>query len=144
MSKPFDYYAGYPGQQATPKWVGVVIGSVFGGLLLITIGLGIRLVMPARTAQASVAPAMAPAPVPQPALVAAAVADAPAAAEAPAASRSAHRSHGHKVKKGGHAVAFGNAKNSKAPKYKKRQMFAKSVSRKDKKARDDLDKMLGL
>lgn len=138
MGKPFDYYAGYPGQQATPKWLGVVLGGVFGSLLLVTLAVGIRLVMPARTAQASVAPALTPAALPVVA-VAAAEPVAEDASIAPA-SQKAHRSHGHKAKtrQGGHAVA------AATPKYKKAQLFAKSVSRKDKKARDDLDRMLGL
>ena len=142
MGKPFDYYAGYPGQQATPKWLGVVLGSVFGGLLLVTLAVGIRLVMPARTALASVAPAIAPAPQPVVAVAVAADADAPADKDASMAptSQKAHRAHGHRAqpKQGGHAVA------TASPKYKKAQLFAKSVSRKDKKARDDLDRMLGL
>src|SRR5688572_30319175 len=53
MAKQFDYYAGYPNQQKTPKWVGVAIGSVFGCLTLMMLAVGIRVVMPARIAEAS-------------------------------------------------------------------------------------------
>ena len=141
MAKPFDYYAGYPGQQATPKWVGIVLGSVFGGLLLVAVGLGVHLLLPARAAQASVAPPAASV-APQ-ALAAETVTDDLVAAEddAPAPAHKALRSHGPaRLKNAGRSA--GVAKSS--PRYKKAQTFAKSVSRKDKKARDELDKMLGL
>lgn len=161
MAKRFDYYAGYPGQQRTPKWVGVTLGSLFGGMTIISLALGIRLVIPPRTAEASTAQ--------KPAVVAAAEAPAltvPAAAAAPMTVHSAssdedgaavmkgsrHGKHGgkhaklSKKSKGGHSIALASNAPSSTPKYKRAQMFAKSVSggRRDKRARDDLDKMLGL
>jgi len=147
MAKRFDYYAGYPNQQKTPKWVGITLGSLFGVLTLIMLGVGMRLVMPARTAEASVAPvAQQTAPV----VAAPSVEMDESALAVGSDSRSAsHRSSRHhgKAKKSSHVASSKPAKQAPPSKnYKKAQMFAKSVSgsRRDKRARDDLDKMLGL
>src|SRR5689334_3073022 len=51
-----DYYAGYPNQQRAPKWVGVTLGSLFGALTIVMLAVAIRLAMPPRQAEASVAP----------------------------------------------------------------------------------------
>jgi len=157
MAKRFDYYAGYPAQQKTPKWVGVTLGSLFGGMTIISLALGIRLVLPPRTAEASVA--QKPAAVAAPLLAAAPVEASPMTVHtatdndsATVAKSSRHGKHGGKQAKlspkakGGHSIALASNAPSKAPKYKRAQMFAKSVSgsRRDKRARDDLDKMLGL
>jgi hypothetical protein len=151
IMKPLDYYAGYPNQQKTPKWVGVTLGSLFGGLTIFMLAVGIRMVMPARTAEASVAPKPSPTetPIVAPAPVAAVtppVADEAApSALAPASSHRHHGAHAMKGTKGKRASVMA-AKAVEAPKYKKAQVFAKHVSggKRDKKARDELDKMLGL
>ena len=152
MAKRFDYYAGYPGQQRTPKWVGVTLGSLFGALTIVMLAVGIRIAMPPRKAEASVAPKPEPT---TPVLVAAAApaqptvtADKPAS-ELGVARYAGHGKHRHdkKMKKG--KVALFAAKPAKAvpdARYKKAQVYAKSVSsnHRDKRARDELDKMLGL
>ena len=143
MSKPFDYYAGYPSQQRTPKWVGVTLGSIFGGLSLIALVVGIRLVVPAHKAEASVVPVKAQDSAnAQPLLAAAKPADevAPARTEAPRVRSAKH--HGKQGR-----IALASAKPQKSGvKYKKAQMFAKHVSssRRDKHSRDEIDRMLGL
>ena len=149
MMKRLDYYAGYPNQQRTPKWVGVTLGSLFGGLTIIALAVGIRMVMPARQAEASIAPKPAvEAPI-APAQVAAVAPAAEAAtpselAPAPSSKRH-HGAHAMKAKTGKHGAAIAVAK-VESPKYKKAQVFAKRVStnRRDKRARDDLDKLLGM
>ena len=161
MSKRFDYYAGYPGQQGMPKWVGVTLGGVFGGIALLAIVIAVRMLWPAGVAQASlpvVAAAHAAAP------SAPLLADAtPARSDAMAPSvlgadddrpparvgkhRGKHRDRGGRYGKKAGRVALAAAKPSKGGgKYKHAQVFAKQVSgsRRDKRARDDLDRMLGL
>jgi hypothetical protein len=151
MAKPLNYYAGYPNQQQTPKWVGVAIGSIFAALTLVMVGVGIHIAFPASAVQASVAagpetetPVAATPAVGAP-MVAAAENDAVTADEArPAKAGRASRHHG-KTKKAGHG-AVRLAAHKPARSSKKVQLFAKSASgsRRDKRARDDLDKMLGL
>lgn len=149
MAKQFDYYAGYPNQQRMPKWVGVAIGSIFGCLTLIALAVGIRTAMPARSAEASVLPPKPQAPA---AIVAtndaAPVVDAEDATvqERVAKAHGKHQLRGAKGKKG-HSIALMAKRPSKHDKKMKHaQMFAKSVAggRRDKRARDDLDKILGL
>lgn len=147
MKKPFDYYAGYPGQQETPKWVGVTLGSLFGGMLLVAVGLGVHVFAPARSAQASTVAKATESPIAAP-VVAAAPADEVAPAEAPIAAapavhKATHRAHGKHVAramKPSSKPAFARTD----AKFKKAQLYAKSVSRRDKKSRDDLDRLLGL
>ena len=143
MAKPLNYYAGYPNQQQTPKWVGIAIGSIFASLTLVMVGVGVHIAFPAKAALASVAPA------PRTEAPVVAAADHAAALEGadesrPAKAARASRHHG-KTKKAGHG-AVRLAAHKPAKSYKKVQLFAKSVSgsRRDKRARDDLDKMLGL
>ncbi len=159
MAKRFDYYAGYPSQQRTPKWVGVTLGSLFGGLTIIALAIGIRMVLPARSAEASAvqkqevsAPLLAAAPAEAPKVVAAAAVEQDDEA-APAPQKRSHVSRGkHRHGKAGRVALMSSKKAAKVakaapnPKYKKAQVFAKSVAggRRDKKARDELDKMLGL
>ncbi len=150
MAKQLDYYAGYPNQQGTPKWVGVTLGSLFGGMTLIALAVGIRLAIPARTAEASMLPAKPQVEAPVlPAGQGAAEAVAQAQDESAVAPRAAtsrtHQLHG--GKRAHKALALASHKPSKAEqKYKRTQLYAKSVagSRRDKRARDDLDRMLGL
>jgi hypothetical protein len=150
MAKKFDYYAGYPNQQRTPKWVGLAIGSVFGGLTLIALGVGIRMAMPARSAEASALfmkpTAAAPVLAPEAAPVVAEVDDSAAVDEQAPVKQRLHGKVGKKGKKG-HSVALLSHRPTKADKkFKRAQVYAKGVatSRRDKRARDDLDKMLGL
>lgn len=161
MSKPFDYYAGYPGQRKTPKWIGVVLGSLFGAMALIVVAIGVRLLVPARVAQASVAKPLAAAPSVDPVVdpVAAPAAATPASPVAVAGEPSvdavpprAHKRHGHgsagKHGKGARSVVVAKAAPLKETKqYKRAQVFAKTVasgSKRDRKARAELDRMLGL
>ena len=149
MAKPLDYYAGYPSQQRMPKWVGVTLGSLFGGLMVVALALAIRLVMPARAAEASMAPKAAPA---EPMAVAAPAMEPTIGKDEPrqrtveqSSARSHSRHHGHASKAVAKAQKAKPAKGD--PRYKKAQMYAKSVSsssRRDKRARDDLDKLLGM
>ena len=161
MSKPFDYYAGYPGQQKTPKWIGVVLGSLFGGMAIIAVAIAVRLVVPAHVAEAAMikptAPVVAPALLAPVAPAVAANSYSPTSVDeanavgTTAGADHARRRHG----KGKHnKVARGaGTKVAKAPKlketkqYKHAQVYAKSISNashRDKRARADLDKMLGL
>ncbi len=151
MSKPIDYYAGYPNQHGMPKWVGVTLGSLFGGLLVVAVAVAIRLVMPPRSAQASVAQkaeVTAPVATPAPSAPAIAAAD-PTPSDEPV-ERYATRHHG-KAKRGKHGkvAMYAKARPVKAtpsPRYAKAQVFAKSVSSstRDRTSRDELDKLLGL
>ncbi len=153
MMKRLDYYAGYPNQQRTPKWVGVTLGSLFGGRSRSS-----RVASghphgdagaPGGGEHGAEAPAAEAGRSSRPAKVAVATPapeTAPSKALADQSSSKHHRgSHAAKAKKGKHAVAIAVAKPA-SPKYQKAQMFAKHVSgnRRDKKARDDLDKLLGM
>jgi hypothetical protein len=145
MTKPLDYYAGYPNQQRMPKWVGVTLGSLFGGLTIFALAVGIRMVMPARSAEASMAPKPTPAETPVVAPAAEAAVTAPAAAPVPAPSALVPNNARHR---GSHVRAMKAPRNPIADaRYKKAQVFAKHVSgsnHRDKKARDELDKLLGM
>jgi hypothetical protein len=153
MSKPIDYYAGYPNQQGMPKWVGITLGSLFGGMLLIAVAVGARLLWPARTAEASVArpapaadqPILAPVAVPKVAAADKAAADTADEDDAGPATKHHHHHHGKQLKHGKAVAMLGPSKHD--AKYQHAQLFAKHVStgsRHDKKSRDDLDKLLGL
>jgi hypothetical protein len=155
MSQPLDYYAGYPNQQRMPKWVGVTLGSLFGGLLIVALAVAIRLVMPPRSAEASVAPkpeASAPVVAPSaPAPADPAVADDEPASPQPAAASPSSQGHHGKAKSGKHGKMsrYAKARPVKAtpnPRYAKAAAYGKSVSssKRDRKSRDDLDKLLGL
>jgi hypothetical protein len=149
MSKPMNYYAGYPNQQRTPKWVGITLGSLFGGMLIIAVAVGARLLLPARTAEASVARPTPPtehpilAPVAAPQITAA---DDASADDAATVTAKHHHHHGKQLKHG-KAVAMAAKSSKHDAKYQHAQLFAKRVatgSRRDKKSRDELDKLLGM
>jgi hypothetical protein len=155
MSKQFDYYAGYPNQRKTPKWIGVMLGSLFGTMALLVVAIGVRLLVPARVAEASDAKPVAAAPVtPEANTILAPAADATAAVATADADSSDVKASPVRRGKGKHgkiargAVAKAPAKAMKETKqYKHAQTFAKSVSassHRDRKARAELDKMLGL
>jgi hypothetical protein len=162
MSKPFDFYAGYPNQQRAPKWVGITLGSVFGALTIFMAVVAIRMLMPQRSAEASMAPkaasvasaettpGTAPVVAPTGAPSEPVVATAKAAADLAAVEPGSRLHKKNKKGKHGHLVAKLNRRMSAAPanpRYKKAQMYAKGVSassHRDKRARDEMDKMLGL
>jgi hypothetical protein len=122
-------------------------------MLLIAVAVGARLVWPARVAEASVAHDPAP-PVDKP-IVAPAAAPQVAAAEVPAANDDAapavgkhHHHHGKAMKHGKSVAMIGHGRpDKKDAHYQHAQLFAKHVStgsRRDKKSRDELDKLLGM
>jgi hypothetical protein len=141
-----DYYAGYPNQQRMPKWVGVALGSLFGGLLIVALAVAIRLVMPPRSAQASIAPKPeVSAPVAAPSTPT----DAVVAAEPEAPGRVAAPANPPQHSKSSRGKGVAKARPVKAPsnpRYVKAQAYGKSVSssKRNRKSRDELDKLLGL
>jgi hypothetical protein len=151
-----DYYAGYPNQQKAPKWVGVTLGSLFGGLTIVMLAVGIRIAMPPRQAEASVAPkpqaaepVVAAAPAPQDEAPVARADRAPASELGVTRYSSRHHGKSAKGKKShGKVAMFAKApvRDASSPRYKKAAAYGKAVAsnHRDKKARDDLDKMLGL
>ncbi len=155
MSKPFDYYAGYPGQRKTPKWIGIVLGSLFGTMALVVVAIGVRLLVPARVAQASVAKPAAASPETIVALAAVPATDSTVAGagdetndEAAQPDTRGHKRHGKRGVKLAQATKAPKIPKLKETKqYKRAQIFAKTVasgSHRDRKARAELDRMLGL
>jgi hypothetical protein len=148
MSKPIDFYSGYPNQQRLPRWVGYTLGSLFGAMMLIAVSVGARLLWPARAAEAAVVKPIAPPTAGQPLLAPpAATTNAVATAATDVGAPRAVGKHHHHGKHMKGAVALAAHRPSKADAhFKKAQLYAKhmSGSRRDKRARDDLDKLLGM
>jgi hypothetical protein len=145
--KKVDYYAAHQPWRV-PKWLGAALGVVFTGVLVGAGALIVNLTRPAVAAKPAVAtlPGSATAAagvVTAPPAVAAAPA-APAAtaskASAPAtvATTSHHHHHGHKsATPPSHGVAKAPAQDNSAA------ILARHDSREKRKAKDDLDKLLG-
>ena len=131
--KPVDLYA-QPWKM--PKWLGAVIGGVFGFILIGTGLIMFHLVRPAEAAQpvaveavAPVSPVAAPAQVETPPPVQRVESTVPAAAP-----------HKAQVRKG-----KASKKMAKLPPASTRaKIVARHDSRDKRKAKDDLDRMLGL
>jgi len=151
--KKIDYYA-QPQQWGMPKWVGYALGGLFAvialGCIVVIVNLTRATTPPAPPVVAVAAPVVAPEPAAAPAqaapIAAAQSDDQPAPAKA---TRSAHLSKRAKrlAKKHGRHTMLAKASAKKAPALddgKARAILAKRETRQSRKAKDDLDKLLGL
>jgi len=145
MSRKIDYYAAP--SSGMPKWMGYMLGGVFA-----TIAVGCVVVIFALTRDNTPPPAEKPvvaaaaAPVAAPAADPAPVAKAALATDEPAASaKLSKKAAKHLAAKSKHGKRIMLAKHSTSiADDKARSILAKRDSKQSRKAKDDLDKLLGL
>lgn len=137
----FDYYANHD-QRRTFKWLGIALGAIFSAVTVGAVLLGVYVARDAQAHPAIKAPPVEAAAVPAPAApVVTPLPVAPAAVQpAATAATPARRAPSHKV-----AKATRHAKPTKSPtKDRAAAILAKHDSRSNRKAKDDIDRMLGL
>lgn len=134
VAKKFDYYAvNEPWKM--PKWVGATLGGVFA---LVAVGAAVIIVHLTRPSHAAEAPMAAVAAAP---VAPAAVAPVETPPPAPVA---AQPQVAHKSKHSGKATKVAHVKAKPINHDRANAILAKHDSREKRKAKDDLDRMLGL
>ena len=137
--KKIDYYAQH-NPWKVPKWVGVMLGSVFGAVAVTALVLIVYLT---RSAHADAPPAVAAAAVAAPVAQPQVVTPPPVQPEAQQPAVSAVASKHVKTAKASKAKAKA-AHNLAAAKQNRSAILARHDSREKRKQKDDLDRMLGL
>jgi hypothetical protein len=143
LVKKVDYYAVHRPWRM-PLWLGIGLGLVFTGVIVVAVALAVNLTRPLVVAAPAVAPVPAVAPI---AAKVETAPPAPAAPVAPAAAQperepmqtAAHSHHHHSHHTHGHST-----KVAAAPAPDRSQaILARHDSKEKRKAKDDLDKLLG-